>query len=158
MSRFRKKNMRPAPSLSTASLPDIVFMLLFFFMVTTKLRENTLLVKNPDLPKATEIVKLEKKSFVSNIYVAPPSEKLQKLFGNQPVIQLNESIEKASKIATFIQMEREARNPIDRNQLTVNLKIDSKTPMGIVSDIKTELRKANALKIYYSAQEKNTQK
>ena len=68
MSKFRKKK-KGLPALSTASLPDIVFMLLFFFMVTTKMRETSLLVDTPRLPSATEVKKLENKSLVSTIYV-----------------------------------------------------------------------------------------
>lgn len=151
MSKFRKNNKKTVPAVSTASLPDIVFMLLFFFMVTTTMRESTLLVKKPKLPKATELTKLEKKSLVSSIYVSPPSLELQSIFGTQPVVQLNESIEDISKIARFVQLEREARNPNDRDFLTMNLKVDSKTKMGIISDIKMELRKANALKLNYNA-------
>jgi len=151
MAKFRKDGKKVAPGISTASLPDIVFMLLFFFMVTTTMRESTLLVKKPKLPKATELTKLEKKSLVSSIYVSTPSIDLQAVFGTQPVVQLNESIEDISKIARFVQLEREARNPNDRDFLTMNLKVDSKTKMGIISDIKMELRKANALKLNYSA-------
>ena len=115
MAKFRKDGKKVAPGISTASLPDIVFMLLFFFMVTTTMRESTLLVKKPKLPKATELTKLEKKSLVSSIYVSTPSIDLQAVFGTQPVVQLNESIEDISKIARFVQLEREARNPNDRD-------------------------------------------
>ena len=68
MSKFKKKK-KGMPGISTASLPDIVFMLLFFFMVTTVMRETELKIKKPQLPKATEIKKLERKSLVSYIYV-----------------------------------------------------------------------------------------
>lgn len=158
MAKIRKGGKKTPPAISTASLPDIVFMLLFFFMVSTTMRESTLLVKKPRLPKGTELTKLEKKSLVSNIYVAQPTIDLQAVFGNQPVVQLNESIEDVSKIARFVQLEREARNPNDRDFITMNLKVDSKTKMGIISDIKMELRKANALKLNYSALQKAERK
>ena len=119
------------------------------------MRESTLLVKKPHLPKATEYVKLEKKSVISSIYVSAPSMAFQKIYGTQPVIQLNESIESLSKIAQFIEAERESMPANDRSQLTVSLKVDSKAKMGIVSDVKMELRKANALKISYSVIPKN---
>ena len=70
MSKFKKKK-KGMPGISTASLPDIVFMLLFFFMVTTVMRETELKIKKPTLPKATEIKKLERKSLVSYIYYSP---------------------------------------------------------------------------------------
>ena len=71
MSKFRSKDNKGTPAISTAALPDIVFMLLFFFMVTTVMRETTLFVEVM-IPKATEIKKMEKKSLVSYIYVGPP--------------------------------------------------------------------------------------
>ena len=76
MSKFGKKKKKGAPAMSTASLPDIVFMILFFFMVTTVMREVELKVEltNSDLPQATEIKKLEKKSLVSYIYVGKPKD------------------------------------------------------------------------------------
>ena len=71
MSRFKKNKDSGTPAISTAALPDIVFMLLFFFMVTTVMRETTLYV-SVVTPKATEIKKMEKKSLVSYIYIGPP--------------------------------------------------------------------------------------
>ncbi len=155
MAKIRKGEKKTPPPISTSSLPDIVFMLLFFFMVSTVMRESSLMVKKPRLPKATEIVKLEKKSLVSNIYVASALTEYEAIYGTQPVIQLNESIEDISKVGRFIEMEREARNPNDRDYMTVSLKVDGETKMGIVSDIKMELRKVNALKLNYSALQKN---
>lgn len=154
MAKIRKGGKKTPPPISTASLPDIVFMLLFFFMVSTVMRESTLMVKKPKLPQATEITKLEKKSLVSNIYVSPPTADYEAIFGTQPVIQLNDAIEDVTKVGVFIQKEREARNPNERDFMTVSLKADSETKMGIVSDIKMELRKVNALKLNYAALDK----
>ena len=75
MAKFTRKGKGGTPVISTASLPDIVFMLLFFFMVTTVMREVTLKVKISP-PEATEIKKLEKKSLVSYIYLGPPIKSL----------------------------------------------------------------------------------
>ncbi len=155
MAQFRSKEKKEPPAISTQSLPDIIFMLIFFFMVSTTMRESTLLVKKPHLPKATEYVKLEKKSVVSSIYISAPSMVMQKIYGTQPVLQLNESIEDISKIAQFIETERGSMAANDRSQLTVSLKVDSKAKMGIVTDVKMELRKANALKISYAVIPKN---
>ncbi len=150
MAQFRSKEKKTPPAISTQSLPDIIFMLIFFFMVSTTMRESTLLVKKPQLPKATEFVKLEKKSLVSSIYIAAPTMQWQKIYGTQPVLQLNESIADVSKIAEFVELEKNSMPANDRSQMTVSLKVDSKVKMGIVSDVKMELRKANALKISYS--------
>ncbi len=138
------------PAISTASLPDIVFMLLFFFMVSTTMRETTLFVKT-SLPSATEVAKLEKKSLVSYIYVGPPVKNMQAMLGTEPRIQLNDSFKTLDDIRDFISSERDAMSESDRPLLTTSLKVDEETRMGIVTDIKQELRKASALKINYAA-------
>ena len=94
-------------AISTASLPDIVFMLLFFFMVTTVMRETTLFV-NVVTPKATEIKKMEKKSLVSYIYVGSPVKRLQASYGSASRIQLNDAFASVDDIQEFIATEREA--------------------------------------------------
>lgn len=150
MAKFsRKGKSKGTPPLSTASLPDIVFMLLFFFMVTTTMSDVELKVKY-HLPKATEIKKLEKKSLVSYINVGPPIPAYQKLMGSEPRIQLNDRFAELRDIDQYITSEREKLSEDDRKMMTVSLKVDEKAKMGIVTDIKQELRKSQALKINYS--------
>ncbi|MBN2805329.1 MAG: biopolymer transporter ExbD [Prolixibacteraceae bacterium] len=150
MSKFRKDDNKETPAISTSSLPDIVFMLLFFFMVTTTMRETTLKVKIK-LPAATEISKLEKKSLVSYIYVGPPTQPYQAVYGNEPRIQLNDKFSKLTDIADFVEAERQAREEQEQKMIVTSLKVDEFTKMGIVTDIKQELRKAAALHINYSS-------
>ncbi len=150
MAKFKRKGKAEMPAVSTASLPDIVFMLLFFFMVSTTMRETTLFVKTV-LPEATEVAKLEKKSLVSYIYVGPPTRSFQSLYGTEARIQLNDSFKTLDDIRDFISSERDAMSESDRPLLTTSLKVDEDTRMGIVTDIKQELRKASALKISYAA-------
>ena len=149
MSKFRKKGSKGQPAISTAALPDIVFMLLFFFMVTTVMRETSLKVINVT-PKATEVGKLERKSLVSYIYIGKPIKALQPAFGTAPRIQLNDAFKTKEDIFQFVEMERDERDEAERNMITWSLKVDQETKMGIVTDVKQELRKANALKINYS--------
>lgn len=150
MAKFKKRGGGSTPTINTASLPDIVFMLLFFFMVTTVIRDASLKVRVLT-PNATEIQKLEKKSLVSYIYIGPPNnESLRKTFGTEPRIQLNDSYASLADIAQFIEMERKARDEREVPLMTTSLKIDKETKMGIVTDVKQELRKLNALKINYS--------
>lgn len=149
MAKFIKKGGKDMPALSTASLPDIVFMLLFFFMVTTHMRESSLLVRHK-LPDATAIKKLEKKSLVSTIHVGPPIRNLQAQLGTAPRIQLNEQFAQIEDIKAFVSSEREQMDEMERSQMTVSLKIDENTRMQLVTDIKQALRKSNALKINYS--------
>jgi len=149
MSRFKKKGGKETPGISTASLPDIIFMLLFFFMVTTVMRETEMLVKiNPT--SAKEVQKLEKKSLVSFIYVGEP---VQSKLGTNTRVQLNDAFATVDDITEFIAQERAARDEVDRKFLTTSLKVDKETKMGIVTDIKQELRKVGAFKINYSVTE-----
>lgn len=150
MSKFRKDSSKDLPAISTASLPDIVFMLLFFFMVTTTIRDVSLLVK-VQLPEATELTKLEKKSLVSYIYVGPPQKQYTKMFGTEPRIQLNDQFAKVSDIPDYILAERAARDEAEIPFMVTSLKVDELTKMQIVGDIKMELRKAAALHINYSS-------
>jgi len=152
MSKFRKEGSKETPAISTSSLPDIVFMLLFFFMTTTTMREQDLVVKVIQ-PKATEVKKLEKKSLVSNIYVGQPLRSYQSKFGAQDVIQLNDYFASVNDIKDFIFAEREARKEEEIPLLTTNIKADIDAKMGIITDIKQELRKVHALKINYATVE-----
>ena len=150
MGKFKKDGKREVPAISTASLPDIVFMLLFFFMVSTTMREVTLMIQN-NMPEATQAVKLEKKSLVSSIYVGKPTPQYQGAYGTEPRIQLNDSFATLQDIAAFVAAEQESRNEEDRNSIINNLKVQEDVTMGIVTDIKQELRKANSLKINYGS-------
>lgn len=147
---IKKKGDKETPAISTSSLPDIIFMLLFFFMVSTTMREVEMKVVNK-LPQATEVQKLEKKSLVSYVYVGPPSKAFAAKYGTEPLIQLNNDFSTVNQIGEFIASEREKLNEADRNDLTTSLKVDSPTKMRIVTDIKQALRRANALKISYAS-------
>lgn len=148
MSRFKSKKSKGSAAINTSSLPDIIFMLLFFFMVTTTMREVSYKVKMK-LPEATEVQKLEKKSLVSYIYVGPPVN--SKLFGSNTRIQLNDQFANMDDIPEFVALERQDRPESDRKLITTSLKVDSETRMGVVTDIKQELRKSGAFKINYSS-------
>ena len=152
MGKFGRKAGKGDPKISTASLPDIVFMLLFFFMVSTTMRDSSIMVKS-DMPKATEIKKLVKKSLVSYINVGQPIKKYQSVFGTEPRIQLNDQFATIEDIQQFISSERESKKEFERNQMTTSLKVDKEVKMGIVTDIKQALRKASTLKINYSARQ-----
>ena len=157
MARFKKDIPKEAPAISTSSLPDVIFMLLFFFMISTTLREVQLKIdlSASSLPQATEIKKLEKKSLVSYIYVGKPLPQYQNMFGTEPRIQLNASFASVSDIRDYIVMEREQRDEAEIPFMTTSLKVHKDTKMGIVTDIKQELRKASALKINYSSRKLN---
>lgn len=149
MAKFTRKKKGGSPAMNTSSLPDIVFMILFFFMVSTTMREVTLNIK-VTVPQATEIQKMEKKSLVSFIYVGTPLKQYQGIYGTEPRIQLNDQFSKVGDIRDYITAEREARDEAEVPLMTTSLKVDQYTKMGIVTDIKQELRKVSALKINYS--------
>ena len=148
MSKFKKKKSGALPAISTASLPDIVFMLLFFFMVATVMRENTLMIEN-NLPFADQVEKLDKKDLVMYIYAGKPSANF-KQYGTEARIQLNDKLADVKDIAAFIAAERAAKREELIPFLTTALKVDSDANMGLIGDIKQELRKVNALKINYT--------
>ena len=150
--RIKKKGNKGLPAISTASLPDIIFMLLFFFMVSTTMREIEMQVQLT-LPSATEGQKLEKKSLASYVYIGPPTKALQAKFGTAPRLQLNDTYASIDQIGEFIASERDKLKEEERNALTTVLKVDGPTKMGVVTDLKQALRKAKALLISYSAKE-----
>jgi|TARA_B110000967_G_scaffold168580_1_gene177598 biopolymer transport protein ExbD len=148
MSKFRKKK-KGMPAVNTASLPDIVFMLLFFFMVTTTMRETNLVIENPRLPAATEIKKLEDKSLVSTIYVGKSKDTNRDGVGFNK-IQLNDKISTADQVPAFILSKREKIAEQLIPLMTTSIKADKESNVGTIIDIRLKLRDVNALKINYS--------
>ena len=149
MSKFKKSGNKGMPAISTASLPDIVFMLLFFFMVATVMRDSTLMVNN-SLPAADQIQKLDKKDRVMYIYAGKPSSRYTEKYGTQARIQLNDKFADVGDVAAFVLAERASKRQELQNVLTTALKVDGETNMGLITDIKQELRKVNALKLNYT--------
>ena len=147
MAKFKQKGSSETPELNMGSMSDIIFMLIFFFMVTTSMREVSLKVKMK-LPEATEVQKLEKKSLVSYIYIGPPTN--AKTYGTESRIQLNDQFSRVDDIIAFIESERLARSEADRPLLTTSLKVHEEVRMGLVTDVKQELRKCGAFRINYS--------
>lgn len=148
MSKFKKGKQGELPAISTASLPDIVFMLLFFFMVATVMRDSSLMIENR-LPSADQVEKL-KKDRTMFIYAGKPSESFKK-FGEEPRIQINDAFKRVDEVQSAVS---EARAKLDeelQKRFVVGLKIDKDTHAGLVSDIKQELREVNALKVMYIA-------
>lgn len=154
MSKFSKKN-KAKPEISTASLPDIIFMLLFFFMVVTVLRDASLKV-NVTTPQATELDKLEKKSLVNYLYIGVPTEENQATAGTKPRLQLGDKFATTGDIPLFLENHRIKVDERQRGLITSSLRIDKDVTMGIVTDVKTALRKAGQFKVNYSAKPKQT--
>ena len=154
MSKFRKGGKKTVEEISTASLPDIVFMLLFFFMVVTVIKDDDPLVRI-DPAVASEVTKIEKKSLVDYINIGKPVDRRG---GDQPVIQLDDALATLDDIAIWISENKNKRFEAEKPLIITALKVDKNTEMGIVSDVKYKLREADALKIMYSTLEgKRTQ-
>ena len=150
MSMFKKEGKKEMPGISSGSLSDIVFMLLFFFMVTTQMREteNKVVVK---IPQASESVKLERKDLSSYINIGTPVRHLQAQYGTDARIQLNDSFKTVDDIRDFVAAERDSKSEADRSFMTICIRADQDVRMGIITDVKQELRRCSALKIMYSA-------
>lgn len=153
MSRFSSKRGKENPEVSTASLPDIIFMLLFFFMVVTVLRDAELKV-SVATPLATELTKLEKKSLVNYIYVGKPTKQFQSTYGTSPRMQLGDKFATVDDIPLFLERHRITVAENQQPGITSSLRVDGDVTMGIVQDIKTQLRKSNQLKVNYSAKKR----
>ena len=145
---FKRSGKKDMPELGTSS--DIVFMFLFFFMVTTQMRSSEVKVR-VHLPEATEVAKLERKDLASYIYIGSPNSQYQGQFGTEARIQLNDSFKTTNDIRDFIAAERDAMSETDRQLMQVDIKADEDVRMGIVTDVKQELRRCSALKIMYAA-------
>ena len=150
MGKFNRGGKKGMPELNTSSLPDLIFTMLFFFMIVTTMREVTMKVQFK-APQATELEKLEKKSLVTFIYVGQPTMELQAKMGAETRIQLNDKFSEVTEVQDYIYQERENMKEEDQPFMTVSLKVDKDTKMGIVTDVKQALRQSYALNINYSA-------
>ena len=148
MAKFKKDGVAGTPELSTTSLPDIIFMLIFFFMVTTSMRKATVMVQQR-MPMATEVKKLDNVALVSFINIGNPLLAYERLHGTATRVQLNDKFSSVDEIEEFISSERERRSEQDQKLMTTALKIDEEVRMGMVNDVKQALRKCGALRIAY---------
>ena len=151
MGKFNKSGGREMPALNTSSLPDMIFAILFFFMVTTTMREVTLMVKIR-IPEASEVQKLEKKSLVTYINMGQP---LDSKYGTGTFMQLNDKFAEVEDIHDYIASERNMLTEADQQFMTVSIKADEETQMRYVTEVKQALRRAYALKISYSSRKED---
>jgi biopolymer transport protein ExbD len=150
MAKFSKKRGKSKPEVSTASLPDIIFMLLFFFMVVTVLRDSELKV-NVVTPNATALTKLEEKSLVNYLYIGKPVKKYVETYGTKPRLQLGDKFATVEDIPLFLEKHKIKVPEAKHGRITSSLRVDGKVTMGIVQDVKTKLRKSGQLRVNYSA-------
>jgi biopolymer transport protein ExbD len=150
MSKFKKK-VNTKQEIPTSSMPDVVFMLLFFFMVTTKMRETSINVEQT-MPQAEQLQTLAKKSLISYLYIGKPKKVDQ--FGSEPKIQANDVFIEPKGVIQWVNQEKSKLDEFERDAITISLKVDTEAKRGLIADVETELRRANARKLLYSANKK----
>jgi len=129
-------------------LPDIIFMLLFFFMVTTVLRKSDENLKYK-IPSAEQLKQIDQKSLITQLSIGMPKD--TEKFGTEPRIEAEGKLLEVKDIVPFIMKEKDELPVYNRDQIIILFKADEDVPMGIVSDVKQELRKANARRIIFAA-------
>lgn len=152
MSMLFRRSSREVPGLNTSSLPDLIFSVLFFFMIVTHMRQVTLKVKF-QVPQGKELTRLTKKSAVSYIYIGTPLGN-HKTIGGNTCVQLNDKYATPAEVMDYVVAEKKRMSAEDQRQMTVSIKADKHTKMEIVSEVKQALRQAKALRVNYSASEK----
>ena len=145
---FRRRS-RELPQLNTSSLPDLIFTVLFFFMIVTHMRDVDLKVRY-EVPQGTELQKLTHKSAVTYIYIGRVKDAPVDSF----YIQLNDRLSSVDDIKAYVESERSKMSSEDQPRMTVSIKADRDVPFGIISDVKKALQQSFALKVNYSATEK----
>ena len=140
MRGYFKRKEHEVPELNTSSLPDLIFTVLFFFMLVTHMRDDNLKV-HYEVPAGSEVRKMEQKSAVINLYISPEG------------IQIDNRLVAVEGIVPYINEVRKGLSEEHQERLTVSIKADKKTPMGVIGDVKQELQKVFALKVNYSGSE-----
>lgn len=138
--KFRR-NSHSIPGLNLASMPDLIFTVLFFFMIVTHMRDDELKIRY-QVPAGTEVQKMQQKSSVINLYISADGQ-----------IQIDNQLTTLKGITPYINKLRSGLSEENQDRLTVSMKADKRTPMGTIADVKHELQKSFALKINYSGTE-----
>ena len=144
-SMFHDRRRHGVPSLNVASMPDLIFTVLFFFMIVTHMRSDEVRVRL-EVPAGSEVKKLAGHPAIVNIYIGKSQE-------NNWLVQLNGDIVSPQEIPARISAIRSKLSPENAERLTVSFRADRHTPMGLISDVKQALQQSYALKINYSATE-----
>ena len=151
MSRFKRRQSNRVPGLNLASMPDLIFTVLFFFMIVTHMRDVDPKVQY-SVPQGTELTKEVNKNGLVYIFIGKPVDAQGRVISDDVRIQMGNRYVTLAEIGDEIAKERERLSEEDRQRLTVSIRADRDTEMGIINDVKQELRKAGALNINYSAE------
>ena len=140
---FRRRE-REVPGLNTAALPDLIFTVLFFFMIVTHMRQSDVKVQY-QVPQGTELNRLASKSTAQYVYIGTTDN------GRQTTIQLNNKIVTVDELRDELMRVRQQMSDEDQERMVVSIRADRKTPMGVIADVKRALREAGALRVNYAA-------
>ena len=149
MKFYRGRN-HEIPALNTASMPDLIFSILFFFMLVVHMRKTTVHVKY-QVPMATELSRMYNNSNIQHIYIGRPINKLGQVEGEKMVIQLNDNITTIPEIKKYLIQLSAALPQEQRKQLSISIKADRNADMGTIMDLKQALREANVLNVNFTA-------
>ena len=143
---IRQRRQHEVPTLNTSSLPDLIFTVLFFFMIVTHMRKVTLKVEYA-LPQGTELTRLTKKQAVTHVYIGRVGKEAS-------VIHVNDKLVSAQDVADYVATEKRRMAPDDQMRMTVLVKADRAPRMAVVNDVKRAIRLGGASRINYSAEKK----
>ena len=143
--KIHRRKHHSVPGLNMASMPDLIFTVLFFFMIVTHMRSETPIMKI-EVPQGTELTKPQHRRYITNLYIGSDKQ------GNSR-IQIGNTFVPIEQVGTVIQTLRNRINDDDRPYYVVSIRADKNTPMGVITDVKEELRRVGALKIRYNATE-----
>lgn len=141
--RLHRRSKRGVPTLNTAALPDLIFTVLFFFMIVTHMRNNDVKVRY-EVPKGTELSKVRHKNAITYLYIGKDAK-------GQTTIQVNNDIVSIEKLAAVLKAEKDKLPEEEQDYHTVSVKADRDTPLSIISAVKNALSQANTLQVSYSA-------
>ena len=150
MSMGFKRRSHEVPGLNTSSLPDLIFTVLFFFMIVTHMRHETVKVKF-QVPQGKELTRLTKKSAVTYLYIGRPISAATQPQKDSACVQMNDKLITPSEISDYMSEEKKRMSPEDLQAMVVSIKADKYSKMGIIIDVKQALRQSKALRINYSA-------
>ena len=154
---FINRKERKIPDLNTSSLPDLIFTVLFFFMIVTHMRSVPVNVLFRT-PEGNQLTRVTKRASTTYIFIGKPLKQLQATMGDTIVVQVNDRFVPLDQLAEVMKAEKERMEGKDNTEMTVVLKADRDVPVGIVADVKKALREAKTLRVHYSASKNSAPK
>ena len=151
----RNRRNREIPALNTSSLPDLIFTVLFFFMIVTHMRNVTVKVRY-QVPQGKELNRLAKKSSVMHIYIGKPLDKQNANDAENTIVQFNDRVIPLADLAKHVAAERTMRNPEEAKELTASIKADKDTKLKTIAEVKNALRQAKVYNVSFTATQSKT--